>query len=497
MTGRSRERQLKRFAFTMLDSPSDWRLRSVERIELTSSHWSDRERLIHVKTLRHVEPLRRQLRRIPNHDGSAEVILPIADFPKRTIFDLTITIDGDHAYRLSRRENAQIQAAYMRHLAEKARLDRCLMDDGLEKLLVAIFMFNPSRLREYSEPYQKIYHWRKWRERVKGRVDPAIDYVHQGLHDTCGPIRFAVWRLLSRRIANRIQQYVPSIYFSAAENPLLAMPKFMIDEGLTCRQASRSLVRLYLLILRADARRLNGDAEANTFLRIYSEYGLRWQAFARCRVSLDDPFTIEVKEQRAIVFDSPRDPLKKTTWFKDRFAPTARHYVSFADAASNHVHIRVSDPKVQLAPRRCVAMDERYEQEARGAAEEKTKEHYSRYDSSKSRPDRLWIDSGIRLSWAWFYLYWGMITATSLSLAMLNTLGWSGDLNSADVITMLLPVTFAGALLLVSDATTLAMHAKRGKQTLLMCSLLILWVLAVTLYFSGNVQTGNPIPGWL
>ncbi|MEU6813209.1 hypothetical protein ABZ920_30365 [Streptomyces sp. NPDC046831] len=439
----------------------------------------------------------------------ASVLLPIGDFPKVSQVDFSITVAGEQVHRISREFNGQIQARYFRHLAQQTPL--CTLGTRrLEPLLAAIFTFNPGVLRgKLNDEYRKpLRHPRQWNERMKGALVPVRAYVENaidvGVRDAA---MFDRCDQVARDIGGLLDQYVLSTSESAAEYPLLALPElFRANPGLTERDALRLLKRLHRLLVRADQRR-HFDSRAERLLHTYFSYGRRWEALAWCKIPLNASFLIEVYEKREIFFDTPEEPLKRRFWLWrrlcDRLVPKARQYVAFADAKSNHVNIRVDDTSVQLGRRGTCVRDE-LNREITSPPQEpddehKTREYYSRYDSRADRlkPDsrrqRLWIECRLLPTWLRLFTGWGFIVATWSAICLIVMYGFIGrpqQLNSADILTILFPVTFGASLLLVQETTTLGRHIKRAKQGLLLFFLLSLWGLVFVLYVMGRVKIG-------
>ncbi|MEU5301760.1 hypothetical protein ACH4YO_23395 [Streptomyces noursei] len=482
--------------FAMMDDPGSWRLRAIERVELVSAHWSASERSIHVKPLSEVRQLHRPLGRISGDHSSVTVVLPIAELPKATIFDLVMEVAGEPVYRLSREETARIQARYIRHLAVEAGLWR-LINGRLEQLLAEIFAFDPRKLRQEVKEAEMV-HWTKrhWR-----KSDTALDAVvsrYTSLEfgrQAPTQARLNSWESFADQINGWSLDYVipNESRISASQNPLLAMPRFMQQTHLGQKRAGRVLENLAVLIEKAHSRL--PDPRAQRLLSTYYSYGYRWQVFVECQVPLHESFEITLTDKRATSFDRPRAHLQTRNWWRDRFYPTAHYNVSFADAGTNHLHVRVSDTKVRLVPEGCFAMDEAYRIKCPSPGDERTLEFYSRYDFRGDRRERIWVAAQVQLSRTWLALHWGMIVGALAGLSLLIWLGFvcypKVELNSSDVAAILLPVTFAGALIVVSDRTTLAMRVKRAKQGFLMSLLLVLWMVAVSLYAIGRVTIGD------
>lgn len=498
-------------SFKLLDDLPAWRSRSVEHVELTSAQLSKRERVIHVKPLREVPSLRCYLRQVAGwRADSATFILPIVDLPRITLLDFEITVDGNQVYRLTREETGQFQARYVRHLASMAALPRKI-DPRLEAFLVAIFNFYDSTLEEELSKYTKLHRCFKWRVGRKDPQKPVREYLEEKFRtlssyrtpslSTLPPYRkpsrrtLARWQRNANRVGDLVLAHVSCRLSSASQNPLLALPQFMQENNLTNRDATKLLTGLRRLLVAASGRAQQGDKEAENFLYTYASYGRRWEVLAKCTVPLNRPFIMRVDDKRPIFFDIPGYRYEtRRSLLHARLMPTARQYASFADAGSNHIHIRVPDDGVELVPSRCRAKDEKYLDWAPTPnGEDKEKEHYSRRDSTCSRGKRIWIDCRLRTTRLKLGMIWGMIFATALAVALIVIYGFTSynpkhKLGGPDVVSILIPVTFAGSLLIAKESTTLGMHVKKLWQIILMLALLSLWVLTVILRLMGKIS---------
>jgi hypothetical protein len=487
-------------SFQLLDYLPEWRSRSVEHVELTSAQLSKRQRVIHVKPLREVIPLHRTLQRVAGrHAESAAFILPIVDLPRITLLDFEITVDGEKVYRLTREETGKFQARYLRHLASAAALPGEI-DAQLEDFLVAIFTFHDSNLEEEISKYTKLHRYFRWRTGRKDPQKPIREYLEgkfRNFPSRGAPSRrsLARWQRSADKVRDLVLTRVPSRLSSASQNPMLALPEFMLEGKLADRDVSKLLTRLHGLLTAAYWHAEGGNEGADNFLYAYASYGRRWEVLAKCTVPLNKPFIINVDDKRPIFFDAP-DMRYKTHWsiLRARLTSTARQYVSFADAGSNHIHIRVPDDGVELVPSKCQAKEEKYDKRASAPCDEdKEREHYSRHDSHGGRAKRIWIDCRLRPTRVKLGLILGVISATALALLLIVIYGFTSynsnqRLKGPDVVAILIPVTFAGSLLIAKESTTLGMHVKKFWQTALMLSLFSLWVLTVILRLMDRIM---------
>ncbi|MFF7699559.1 hypothetical protein [Streptomyces lydicus] len=419
--------------------------------------------------------------------ASATIILPIATFPKEPLLDFQISIDSQPAYRLSRKDTARLKVEYMTYLADLAGL-HLRGNPNLRSLLAAIFAFRPTT-------WDGMRKWHCFKRPLWTYLKKASPLIRD--HDA-----YKKWKKTQKEIESTVKKHVVGTYKSAAQNPLLALPDLLtaqplVEPGTVLEDLNELLTKAKEAIATAPEGQVARAAEK--LLSTYSAYGWRWEAITVCTVPLNKPFTIRVKEKRSIDFDAPkRDDLRVLfTWPRDRLFPRARHYISFRDAASNYVHISAPDNSVRLVKLKCRAFSDTWKKlpTARmvtGSAddERKSEEYYSRYDSSESRSERIWIECRLSQTALRSALHWGIVAITISAIWLLLFLVYTKGhtLDSRDVATILLPATFAATLLLATDTTTLARRVKRVKQFLLLVALIALWGVSLTLYINGHVS---------
>ncbi|MFD9030115.1 hypothetical protein ACFVZW_02945 [Streptomyces sp. NPDC059567] len=501
-------------AVTLLSDLPAWRLRAVERIRLSSALWSERDREIHVRPLmsalaerkvlkgrtKQVRALKSTLKAPPawNVSGegdSATLILPITDMPRIPLLDLHITVAGQDVYRIPLDESARIQAKYLSYLARCAKLTNRMhqLSPSLIDLLTAIFYFP-------SDPFEEIA---KDRDRADAQYDYLMerreDFPFEGMDDA-----YPQWKLIADKISALATRYVLPDYVSSSEHPLIALPYFCRElkirsekryGALKLEVVTGLLDELYSLLEKASDPPAGASREEegalDRFASTYFGYGLRWMAFARCTVPLNEPFTITVRQKRAVYFSKTRDVRPPIKSFLDKTAWTT---ISFADAETNHVSIRVSDPAVRLLTNPEVEDEkgvslagERIDEEA------KTFELYLRQSSTRGRKERILIGTHLRLTRLHSSMLWLAILITGFGLGLLawrgvvefrtpSTSGRTHGLSAKDAAVILVPATFAASLLLSRDSSTLSARIKQARQAVLTVELFLLLAMAFFLF---------------
>jgi hypothetical protein len=469
--------------FEMLNDLCAWRSRAMDQIQLSDAQWSERSRNIEVRALSEVTSLYQFLESLPRAvDGSVRIILPLGEFSKEPLHYFHATVADHHVHRMSRKDTGKLQAAYFSHLAQKAGIGT--PSPELVTFLEHIFTFRPSVWRKI----RKIGSDPLWRFFEKMEIDDQVQRVS-----------YDQWKRKSvDQIEPLVRRHAISCSTSSVEHPLLALPSFL-PENPTSR-IEDLLDELYQLLTDAEAKsRLHPQPAPNKrfadrLVSTYCAYGRRWEALAVCTVPLDNPFTIQVREKREISFQSPRrQGPRAVSAFIDPMTSKARHYVSFRDADSNYVHISSPDMHVHFRRLKCIVKDELW-RDLQGQPDDERKEveYYTRYDSKPERAERIWITCALRQNRLRSAMTLGVFLATISAWCLLMNFGvWDyqpeARLNGADVVALLLPVTFAASLLLARESSTLGMRVKRLKQSFLALALAMLWGTTVWLYALGHI----------
>ncbi|MEU6216988.1 hypothetical protein ABZ845_05615 [Streptomyces sp. NPDC047022] len=511
----------------LLDNLPAWRMRAIERIMISKAMWSEREREIHVKPLEEVSTNSgSQDWRIPGltedldelkKDGNIELVLPITELPKIPLLDLHITVNGERRYRVRLDDSARIQACHIQHLSEK--IGKPIENPHLIELLAAIFYFPTST---YDKIWQRRRHsWigffsKRIHERIVTRSYLRSDTrlqgaARSGLSD--------YWYDICYEIREIVKKYAPKEHLSGASNPIIALPYFVNEwarlkqeqperEGVSTETITGLLWSLQALLVKArEISRESPHPEqreaADKLLSSYATYGYRWMAFARCTVPVAAPFVITINEQRSIHFQYKRRKYRSAGIFLwKNVGKTAWKMVSFRDAETNHVSIRVADTAVRLDNCQPLGVADGVpdldEQEAEIDDEEGTFELYLRHSSFQRRPERIWIKCNLRLARVISFFHYLAMAVTAAGIGLLFWRGvldervlvtnpptrqeYTHGLTAKDASVILIPVAFVASFLLVKDSSTLVMRIRWLRQVALLIELFILLALASSLY---------------
>ncbi|WP_380283408.1 hypothetical protein [Kitasatospora purpeofusca] len=531
-------------AAALLNDLHLWRLRAIERVELSRAFWSERDREIHVQPLyeklsaesKNGTDLLSCILALKNtRNGTVDLVLPITELPKLPLLDLTINVDGTHVHRASRDEGARIQAISLIRLIKDAGIE---FPDNLPlarfvDLLTFVF-YAPTHIYEKTFQGYKTSHYFTSGTSLLNTQFTYLRNDFGNTHDDKKCLlpdweeQYTSWQQSARRIRAIAGEYVRSDPFSSTQHPIISLP-YLLQELKHRREASGSgwtpkapevtALLTYLADLLESLHEEPSDKN-DQILRNYFAYGYRWVAFARCRIPLDKSFIISVRERRAIYFTpdwqkrrlSPKEQIQKTAW----------QMVAFSDAETNHVNIHVSDTAVRLGkptvhnelgqsltPRRA----DRRKWLAEGGPgriddERNTFEFYFRQDSQRGRPPRIYIRCPLRLtrvhSWT-LYLTMGI---TLFGIMLLVNRGWSeihsvlqptsgqqvpevdNNLTAKDATLILVPVAFAASFLLTRDTSTLSAWIRRIRQSILLIELFALLAIAFVLILVHHIRIG-------
>lgn len=523
----------------LLHNTRAWRVRAIERIELSKALWSERSRDIHVKSLQevadveepdenHVSHLKQGLRQLRKSQNTALLTLPVTDLPKVPLLDLHIKIGNDSVYRIRMDDSARIQADYIGFLAQEAGIST--PDEGLRRLLTSLFYFPTNHYEQVWKRYNEVScnpcTWFNWL-RIKGSRFATFRYLAKCSKedrerngapllpfDVSQVSEYKEWLEHCAYIGERVREFTVPHYLSGTENPLIALPHyaelFKRERGdhLTSSHVSEMLTELRNLLQCAKTRMEEKGkcsrqrAAARLLLWAYSGYGCRWTAFVKHEVPVDAPFIIKVTEKRPVYFKPTQS---RTFPFLNHLGNAAWKEIAFADAETNHVSVRVSDTAVRLS-KRCVVRNELCKGGPRNSAdeEERTFELYLRHDSTPKRDERIWIKVPLCLTRLHSLMLWLTLAFTGIAIWLLASRGFgeweylrapddhpnikTHGLTAKDATVILIPVAFAASLLLAKESSTLSMRIRQHRQAILVLELFVLLGLTFFLYFIHYVK---------
>jgi hypothetical protein len=426
----------------------------------------------------------------------ARLYLPVGTFPKGPLQDFDIIVDDQAAQLLPREANAEFQACYIRHLAERVNADLIraglkpripVVDESLFQTIVAICGFSSGRWQRVHQQTRKSSALLTYLERMG---------LSDDLNVPLNPFLIEKWLAAVSTARKVVTASTPEDMDSAAQNPLLILPLLKIKSE---DQVRSVLVGLNNFLKAASEEADNGSQDAARIIREYSECGRHWVALAECVVPVDVPFMVKTSRKQELHLKKPKGGVAEYRNPPFHLSTTSRQLITLSDAVSNHVTVRVVDTNVELAPG-FYFRDERYRESTfLPDAIRITPELLSFYvySSEGDAQRNLWMDLPLRTARpiAWAHRTICLVTFSALAALLLLSIHWPstiGDANisGVDVAVLVLPATIAAAYLLVGETSTLSTEVDKLRRYTVALALVALWILAVILYIFNQIEVG-------
>jgi hypothetical protein len=296
----------------LITDPLAWRVRVVEQIDIDNPHSALCRRSLQCAPLR---PLLADLGALPRRAvDTALAVLPLCPMPKGPLLDFDVDgPGGSPAYLLQRADIAARETAVVEYLAAQAGLD-----------------LSPARVVVKAALGFTEGAWQTYRKDLD-----LVGYLTDGTGLPYGAAEIAQWLDLSERATALLAAYapIPAAEDSAVLTPALVLPVLLGEQLVPSIGAATEALSAYLdLLTAADS---DADDAAGDFLDALVDYGSSYDLLAVVRVPLDEPFSVKVVDRRPLRLSPVRN--------------AGTHTVVLADARSNHVALRVTDPNVRLA----------------------------------------------------------------------------------------------------------------------------------------------------
>jgi hypothetical protein len=442
---------------TTLLSDGEWRSRSVEDVSLGSERWITSRRSLQVA------PLFDFLRGFLCCDDveQATLLLPVATLPKGPLLSFDVTApDLVTAYLPKRRVLAEREAHFV--VATAAAHD-IAVSARLQELLTAICEFTPGI-------------WQGW---DRDQPNPLHSYLSDAVQQSLPESLVASWAATvapaSAALAAELDEGAQDA--SSAENPLLAIPLLLRGGRLDVPDVGSLLEEFAEFISKCASATPSGTYTPHGLL---AEYGVRWEAMVHCTVPLHEPFLARMSEQRLLSVGR---------------RGTTRITVTTADAASNHIVVRVTDPHVEIhgtpQGRRRLRQPRQQQiplfsalgvplEEAHFEGVRKTREQWSLYGSAPDREYQVEIRPRLKLSQPYLSANLSVEALTGVA-CVLVAVRW-GCLTAADLAVIVIPTTLAAAFLVTRDTTTLATRLQRATRLRTTALVVVLWAMVALAY---------------
>lgn len=244
--------------------------------------------------------------------------------------------------------------------------------------------------------------------------------------------------------------------YSSSERVLLALP--MMEPRPTSSDDVDHVVKRYVTAI----RHLQ-EADDQPLLDALADYGRRWEVIVETVVPLGEPSTVTLLEDRPLGLQ--RDG-------------SCTQRVVMGDARSFHLEARVTDHTVEIADFQVHDLDGEILGVPRLEAARQTSESLALYSSQPDRPFHadvtLWLRPVTEVratAWLVLGLAWLAVLGAWLVPGGQDLVGALGVLT--------LPTTFAVALVLIRDQSSLAARLQRRTRFVLSAAIGVLWVVAL------------------
>jgi hypothetical protein len=427
----------------LLNNPLGWRVRVVEEITVDSATSCTRRRSLQVAPLREV-----LAGLVPRHATHALLALNVAPLPRGPLMDFDVSGPEGEAWLLPRTEIAARQGEYLLGLAMPRGK---APSSSLMAVLTAILGFTGELLVDGQEPGIGLY-------------------LRDGLGRPVSAPVLANWADLTARCRAVLRPRLDEFRgHSAPENPILVLPQ-LFDLGVVATDTEATLLLAeYTDLLERMDREASTSSEptvADEFLNSLADYANYYDLIVAMRVPLDEPFLVKFSERRdldlTILNEGEQD-------------------LVIADALSNHVSFKVSDPNVRIAE--FEAHHPASDTPAYGAFQSRRDEQSRAfYAHDPERDYRIRLRFRLALLRRLQLVPYG-VAALLLLLTIALWISWPTTLSTLALIVG--PSALAASVLLYRDPTTLGSRLRFWTSLILTVGLFALIATAVILYVSG------------
>jgi hypothetical protein len=427
----------------LLAHPLDWRVRVVEEIVVDSAASCLRRRSLQIA------PLRDVLSGFINPEHShALIAINVAPVPRGPLLDFDVHGPSGQAWLLPRVEIAAREALYLEDLASAFEAK---FSAELRTLLTAVLGFTGELFADE-------------------KPTDLESYLEQGLGRRVATETLQRWREIADSCRDILRPRLDVFKgYSAPENPVMVLPELFANGHLADDAEATRLLEQYEELIRAsnEAADPTEPNAANDFLNSLADYGNNYDLIVAMRVPLDEPFMIKFSERRDL----------RLSFFWSR----GTQNLVVADAQTNHVTFKVTDPNVRICGFR--------------ARQPGTSLYsYGAFRSRKDQQSRAFYahdperDYRIRLTFRLAFLrrlqmvpYLAAILLILLTLALIH----EHPTKLRDLALIVGPSALAASVLLAREPSTLGSRLRLMSSAILAAALAALIVVATTQYISG------------
>lgn len=424
------------FTFALLSDTWAWRQRLVESFVLGSTWHAS------VRSSYQVELPAALLEPFVGADpvDAVRAIVPLTTRPKRPLLAFDVEgPSGAPAHLLLRVSIAAIQAEYLAALRDQG--DGELAQKLPDRVLEAVCVFTPAVYAEFDKD---------------GAHRPAdlAAYLTSGLGFAIGEAEVGRWLVVGAPAARILVASLdePPDPFSSSEHVLLALPR--LDPLPTSVAEVDELVRNYSDAITAAGSNMPALTSA------LAEYGRRWEVLIETTLPVTEASTVMIAERRPLSIRRRKASLQ--------FAA--------GDARSAHAAFYVEDPAVEIDSFEVADVHGRKVGVPYLEGVRRTPEALALYSADPDRP--YYLDVAVRLRHSGEV----RLVQLALELLVLGAIGVALRADGEELIATLgiatVPTTFAVALALVRETSSLSSRLRRWARSRLLIEAAVLLVIA-------------------
>ncbi|WP_156960937.1 hypothetical protein [Kocuria marina] len=440
----------------LLANPLNWRVRVVEEISVDTATTCMRRRSLQVAPLReHIGA------EVPEGTTHALLALYVAPMPRGPLLDFDVKGPEGEGWVLPRLEIAERQALYLEKVATFCGQE---VTPELHKLLSAVCGFTGELLTD-----------------INGLT--LAEYLEAGLDRPVPRETLAKWEEIGEICRNALRPRLDIFRgYSAPENPVLVLPELFAAGTLSTDDEATEWLDQYrdlVMAMKREAKKAAPNA-AGEFLDVLADYANNYDLMVAMRVPLDEPFLVKIAERRDVHLSTVRN--------------RGTQELVIADAQTNHVTFKVTDPNVWIRDFRALQPgSNKYSYGAFQTREDPQNRAFYAHDVDRDYRIRLSFQLGL-LRRLQLVPYLATLLLALLILALM--IEQPTDLRSLALIVG--PAALAASVLLGREPSTLGSRLRWVSSVILSATLLTLILVSVVLYVwhPGDDQTGGePAPG--
>ena len=428
----------------LLADPLSWRVRVVEELVVDSATSCIRRRSLQAAPLR---PLLGGL--VSRRHTHALIALNVAPMPRGPLLDFNVHGPLGDAWLLPRGEIATRQRVYLLRLASTC--GEC-PPSRVAKLMTAILSFTG-----------------EWF--INGVPRDLTGYFRDGLGRQTPSSTVRDWLAIGEQCKTILRPRLDQFHgYSAPENPALVLPGLFLDEVIATDDEATELLREYLSLLQridAFAQHAGRLSAGEEFLVALADYANSFDLIAAMRVPLDEPFLVKFSERRDLRLSRLRN--------------SGQQHLVVADARTNHVTFKVSDPNVRIVS--FEALEPGSDRFAYGAFQSRTDQQSRAFYAHD--PDR---DYRLRLTFRMALLrrLQAVPYIVAALLAALTAALWISLPTQLESLALIVgPSAIAASVLLYREPSTLGSRLRHVSSVILALTLVALLATATLLYVLG------------